>query len=441
MTAESEDLRALYRHRFAHRRSPAIRPVAGALCEDFFQRWVPRESTVLDIAAGHCEFVNNIKAARRLAVDLNPDVARPRGAGRRGRRLPLRRADARSPTSPSTACSSATSSSTCRARSSCRTLTEARRVLRPDGKLLVLQPNVRYCARDYWMFFDHITPVDDRALAEAFAATGFDVELNIPRFLPYTTKSRVPSTPALVRLYLRSPLAWRLPGCAGVHGRGAGPPYVTDALRSRVHQGTRAVLANWPLAVLVYAVLFVIPAFDPTYPASGVDPSWHTALNEALARHLVFGRDIVFTYEPYASANTREYHPELPWLGIGGGLLLALGYVVAILVLLAGRHRWTSLGLALALLAGLASFDALALAYPLVLVLAIHRLLIESGNAPWDARDRVRLVLLLVPVGLLPLVKLSSTPTVLAARRGRVRAARACTGAGSRPSCAGWCRR
>ncbi len=50
------------------------------------------------------------------------------------------------------------------------TLTEARRVLKPDGRLLVLQPNVRYCAKDYWMFFDHITPVDDRALAEAFRA-------------------------------------------------------------------------------------------------------------------------------------------------------------------------------------------------------------------------------------------------------------------------------
>jgi len=76
----------------------------------------------------------------------------------------------------------------------------------------VLQPNVRYCARDYWQFFDHITPVDDRALAEAFAATGFDVVKTIPRFLPYTTKSRLPTSPALVRLYLKLPLAWRFLG-------------------------------------------------------------------------------------------------------------------------------------------------------------------------------------------------------------------------------------
>ena len=96
-------------------------------------------------------------------------------------------------------------------------------MLRPDGRLLVLQPNVRYCARDYWMFFDHITPVDDRALVEAFAATGFDVELNIPRFLPYTTKSRLPSGPGLVKLYLKVPLALAGPGRTGVPG-GPSPP-------------------------------------------------------------------------------------------------------------------------------------------------------------------------------------------------------------------------
>jgi SAM-dependent methyltransferase len=92
------------------------------------------------------------------------------------------------------------------------TLDEVRRVLRPDGRLMVLQPNVRYCGKDYWMFLDHITPVDDRALAEAFRVTGFDVELNIPRFLPYTTKGRLPSGPGLVKLYLKMPLAWKVMG-------------------------------------------------------------------------------------------------------------------------------------------------------------------------------------------------------------------------------------
>ena len=210
MTAESEDLRALYHHRFGTAEVQRS-DLWQVLCEDFFQRWVPRDSTVLDIAAGHCEFVNNIKAARRLAVDLNPDLLVRAAPGVEAVVCRSDEIDHLADGSVDRVFISNFFEHVPR-EVILSTLTEARRVLRPDGKLLVLQPNVRYCGRDYWMFFDHITPVDDRALAEAFAATGFDVELNIPRFLPYTTKSRVPSTPALVRLYLRTRLAWRFLG-------------------------------------------------------------------------------------------------------------------------------------------------------------------------------------------------------------------------------------
>jgi hypothetical protein len=34
----------------------------------------------------------------------------------------------------------------------------------------------------------------------------------IPRFLPYTTKSRIPQSTLLVKAYLRIPLIWRFLG-------------------------------------------------------------------------------------------------------------------------------------------------------------------------------------------------------------------------------------
>ncbi|MBC2934437.1 class I SAM-dependent methyltransferase [Nocardioides sp. zg-1228] len=181
------------------------------MCRSYFQRWVPSDAVVLDLAAGHCEFANNIVAARRIAVDLNPAVHEHADEG------------VEAHVASSTDLHMLADATVDRVFVSnffehitrddiLATLAEVRRVLRPTGKLLVLQPNIRYCARDYWMFFDHVTPVDDRALAEAFASTGFRVELNHPRFLPYTTKSRLPSTDRLVRLYLRSPWAWRVLG-------------------------------------------------------------------------------------------------------------------------------------------------------------------------------------------------------------------------------------
>ena len=62
------------------------------------------------------------------------------------------------------------------------------------------------------MFFDHISPLDERALSEALAMTDFDTEKTIVRFLPYTTKSYLPTSAALVRAYLKCPPLWRLLG-------------------------------------------------------------------------------------------------------------------------------------------------------------------------------------------------------------------------------------
>lgn len=208
--AESEGLRRLYAHRFAQEEQQRT-ALWRTLCRSWFQRWVPSDAVVLDLAAGHCEFINNIVAARRIAVDLNPAVHDHAGAGVEAH--VARSSDLHMLGSASIDRVFVSNFFEHITRDEIiATLEEVRRVLRPDGKVLVLQPNIRYCARDYWMFFDHITPVDDRALAEAFASTGFRVELNHPRFLPYTTKSRLPSGDALVRLYLRSPWAWRLLG-------------------------------------------------------------------------------------------------------------------------------------------------------------------------------------------------------------------------------------
>ncbi|MDT4957839.1 MAG: hypothetical protein QOD31_1638 [Pseudonocardiales bacterium] len=210
MELESDGLETLYANRFGGE-SEQRQDIWEVLCTDFFQKWVPRDATVLDLAAGHCEFINNIVAGRRIAVDLNPDVQRRAARGVQALVLRSDRLEGIDDGSIDIVFVSNFFEHITR-DVILSTLVEARRVLKPTGRLLVLQPNVRFCGRDYWQFFDHITPVDDRALAEAFAATGFDVEKCIPRFLPYSTMGRLPSWPSLARLYLKLPLAWRILG-------------------------------------------------------------------------------------------------------------------------------------------------------------------------------------------------------------------------------------
>lgn len=181
------------------------------LCSEFFQKHIHPGSTVLELGAGYCEFINNIEASRKIAVDLNQDT---RHYAKEGVEVHI---------CSSTDLSSISSNSIDAVFVSnffehltrndiISTLHEAHRVLKQKGKLIILQPNYRFCIKDYWMFFDHITPIDDRSLVEVLEANGYQINLVIPRFLPYTTKSALPKSIALVRLYLNWPILWNFFG-------------------------------------------------------------------------------------------------------------------------------------------------------------------------------------------------------------------------------------
>jgi 2-polyprenyl-3-methyl-5-hydroxy-6-metoxy-1,4-benzoquinol methylase len=88
----------------------------------------------------------------------------------------------------------------------------ARALLRAGGRVIVLQPNIRLVGARYWDFIDHKVALTETSLVEAADMAGLKTEKVMTRFLPYTTKSRLPLSPTLVRWYLRIPLAWRLLG-------------------------------------------------------------------------------------------------------------------------------------------------------------------------------------------------------------------------------------
>ena len=181
------------------------------LCKDFFQHYIPAQSVVLELAAGYCEFINHIQAARKIAVDINTDT-RQRAAS-----------DVEVIINPTTDLSGVNQQSVdvvfvsnffehLTREDIVKTLRETFRVLKPGGRFLILQPNIRFVPNDYWMFFDHITPIDDRALAEALEIVGFKIRELRPQFLPFTTKSRLPKSLFLLRLYLKLPFLHRILG-------------------------------------------------------------------------------------------------------------------------------------------------------------------------------------------------------------------------------------
>jgi SAM-dependent methyltransferase len=178
----------------------------------FLQRYVPAEGRVVDIACDLGYFIRNIHARERWATDIRDvgsslpaDVHFVRASG-------LDLADVL----PNDSFDVAFFSNYLEHLPSTEAVLEQLRVtfavLKPGGKVLIMQPNIRLIGGAYWDFIDHQTALTEKSLAEAATMAGFRTKQVITRFLPYTTKGRMPQHPLLVRAYLNFPPAWLLLG-------------------------------------------------------------------------------------------------------------------------------------------------------------------------------------------------------------------------------------
>jgi hypothetical protein len=51
-------------------------PLWRVMCQEFIARYVRDDAYVLDLDSGYCDFINNISARCRIAVDLSSDAVR-----------------------------------------------------------------------------------------------------------------------------------------------------------------------------------------------------------------------------------------------------------------------------------------------------------------------------------------------------------------------------
>jgi SAM-dependent methyltransferase len=207
-----ERLDVLYGHRFSEEDRRKRRQIWKVLCENFFQRYVRQTDTVLELACGFGEFISNIRAARKIALDLNPDSARLLPADVEFHLKDAKKLDGIADGEVDVCFVSNFFEHLKTKDEMDELLAQVHRVLRPAGRLVALQPNIKYAPGDYWDFYDHHLPLSHRSCAEAFLKAGFEVEELIDRFLPFTTLSPLPKHPFFVRWYLRLRPAWRFLG-------------------------------------------------------------------------------------------------------------------------------------------------------------------------------------------------------------------------------------
>ena len=208
----SKDLQEIYSRRFQAESLGYRNRVWQVLTSRFFSQWVRPADRVLDLGCGYCQFINNIACSDKYGMDLNPSAA---DYAAKNVTLLQQDCSTRWPFHDDFLDVVFTSNffehlPTKAALES--TLREAKRCLKPGGKLIALGPNIRYLGGLYWDFFDHHVALTDKSLVEVLETTGFSISKSIPRFLPYTMVNSSEYPLVFLRLYLWLPVAWRLLG-------------------------------------------------------------------------------------------------------------------------------------------------------------------------------------------------------------------------------------
>lgn len=196
-----KNIQALYRTRFDN--IDLRNNVWKVLCKSFFQRFIKKTDTVLDIAAGYCEFINDIDAGKKIAIDINPDIKNYAHNDVEYYNVECKKLlDYVECNSIDVVFVSNFFEHLDSREELINIFGDIHKVLKPGGKLLVLQPNIRYVKSAYWDFIDHKIPITDKSIIEIGKMLNFKIVLNMPKFLPYTTKTKIPIHPFFVQIYL-----------------------------------------------------------------------------------------------------------------------------------------------------------------------------------------------------------------------------------------------
>ena len=205
------DYQRLYQYRFRDVDQRAREAVWGPIAR-FVHEQLGQPRRVLDPAAGRCEFINSVPSEERWAVDR---VAFEEASRRPGTRFVL--GDAMDVELPDAHFDGVFVSNFLEHLATpdavAAFLKRMRVAMRSGGRIAVMGPNYRYCAREYWDCADHYLALTHVTIEEHLYAAGLEPVRSIPRFLPYSLRgSRLPASEPLTGAYLRMPPLWRMLG-------------------------------------------------------------------------------------------------------------------------------------------------------------------------------------------------------------------------------------
>ena len=164
MNNKADSLQHEYQMRFS-KLEKYRNAVWKVLCDEYFNKFISPKARVLDLGAGWCEFINNINAAEKYAMDLNHETK----FRLTGKTLFLHQDCSQKwqiqPDFLDVVFTSNFLEHLPDRENIERTISEAYHCLKDNGIIICLGPNIKYLQGSYWDFWDHFIPITELSLS------------------------------------------------------------------------------------------------------------------------------------------------------------------------------------------------------------------------------------------------------------------------------------
>ncbi|MBI4919689.1 class I SAM-dependent methyltransferase [Candidatus Azambacteria bacterium] len=171
---------------------------------EYVQRYVPKDSIILDLGAGYCNFINHITAKEKHAADISNIIEKYADKNVICHVKNCANLDD-IPNEKFDVVFESNLLEHLETDALEKTIKEIYRILKPGGTFIGLQPNFQYAYRSYFDDYTHRQILSHYSFQDILENYGFKMEKIYKKFLPFSFKTKLPRIPFLVKVYLRSP--------------------------------------------------------------------------------------------------------------------------------------------------------------------------------------------------------------------------------------------
>lgn len=180
------------------------------LIEEIFQGYIDKKSSVLDVGAGFCEFINNVQCKNKYAIDLSNIIKKHCDNNVKTIIKPFLYIPHRYYGKFDILFMSNFLEHLLNKNEVIKALSVSHKLLKKDGKLIIVQPNIDLMHTKYWDRIDHHIALNTESIKEALEISNFKIYKYYIRFLPSTFQQKLPILGFFIRIYLKLPQCLRI---------------------------------------------------------------------------------------------------------------------------------------------------------------------------------------------------------------------------------------